>query len=125
MNGVINFYDSLDLKYPEIGIAMEDIDRSNPGCIKFIIPVLTPYMDSTRLTTTRVHQVYNSLKNKKKNLEIENLDVTNYINIKVPREVCSVYGDYDDKIIPAGSKWIIVFVGGDITKPNVIAPYIE
>jgi hypothetical protein len=125
MNSIVDFYDSLDLRYPEIGVAMQDIDRSNPGTVKFIIPILTPNMDNTRLIDTKAYQTKDNLKNKKRNFEVETLSISNYINIKMPREVCSVYGEYTDKVIKSGSKWIIVFVGGDITKPRVIAPYIE
>jgi len=126
MDSIINFYDNMDLRYPEIGIAMQQIDRLNPGEVKFIIPVLTPNMDNSRLIESKIHQNKSSLMNKNKNIEIETLSVSNYITIKIPREVCSMfYIADDDRFIPSGSKWIIVFVGGDITKPRVIAPYTE
>lgn len=186
MNNVSDFYDSLDLKYPEIGIAMQDIDRTNPGKVKFIIPILTPNMDNTKLVDQKAYQNSANLMNADKNIEIENIQVTNYIEIPMPKELCAfVGGDFNVvnvtsmedkhqgtvtlsgntgmsggishshatlsgsgtlnfngsqthykgvlKIIPTdeyryikkGSKWIIVFVGGDITKPRVIARYPE
>lgn len=126
MNSIESFYDNMDLKYPEIGIAMQQIDRLNPGEVKFIIPILTPNMDNSKLVESRAYQTKDNLKNKNKNIEIETLQITNYITIKVPREVCSMYYiENDERYIASGSKWIIVFVGGDITKPRVIAPYTE
>lgn len=126
MDSIINFYDNMDLRYPEIGIAMQQIDRFNPGDVKFIIPVLTPNMDNSRLVESKIHQNKDSLMNKNKNIEVESLDIRNYITIKMPREVCSMFYISDnDRYIPSGSKWIIVFVGGDITKPRIIAPYTE
>lgn len=126
MDSILNFYDNMDLRYPEIGIAMQEIDRTNPGVIKFIIPVLTPNMDNSRLIESRVHLNKDSLMNKNRNIEVEDLKVSNYINIKMPKEVCSIYHmTNDERYITSGSKWIIVFVGGDITKPRIIAPYIE
>ena len=126
MDSIVNFYDNMDLRYPEIGIAMQQIDRLNPGLVKFIIPILTPNMDNSRRVESKIHQNKDSLMNKNKNIEIETLDIRNYITIKMPREVCSLFYMSDtDRYIPSGSKWIIVFVGGDITKPKIIAPYIE
>lgn len=127
MDSIINFYDNMDLRYPEIGIAMQKIDRFNPGSIKFIIPVLTPNMDNSRLIDSKIHQNKDNLMNKNRNIvEVETLNIKNYITIKMPREVCSMYYISDnDRYIASGSKWIIVFVGGDITKPRIIAPYTE
>lgn len=185
MNNNFNFYDNLDLKYPEIGIAIQDIDRQNPGLVKFIIPILTPNMDNSKKIDSTIYQNSQNLKNSKKNIEIESIKICNYINIPIPKELCSLtqsfypisfdikmytsyeeamrdkdkllgsgyadsfglkmYTSYEDamndnnsgdifypsitenpnRYIKSGSKWIIVFVGGDITKPRVIAPYEE
>lgn len=120
----INFYDNLDLKYPEIGIAMQDINRSNPGKVKIIIPILTPNMDNSKLVEKIDRQNAINLKNSSHKLNIQNVKITNYIEIPFPKEICISY-DENDNIIKAGSKWLIVFVGGDITKPRPIARYIE
>lgn len=188
MNDVSNFYDELDLKYPEIAIAMEKIDRLNPGIVQFSIPILTPNMDNSKITNNTIHQNSLNLKNKdKKNFEIENINVSNFIKIKVPKSLCipesyniiiegcdlgvfeiidngskidiSLHqtGEFDpnrysitnisnnttnmnitklcgevkyrftpeDRFIDAGSKWIVVFIGGDITKPQIIGRYYE
>lgn len=126
MESIVNFYDNMDLRYPEIGIAMQQIDRLDPGEVKFIIPILTPNMDNSRLIDSRVHQNKDNLMNKNKSIEVESLNIRNYISIKMPKEVCSTYHISDEnRFIGSGSKWIIVFVGGDITKPRIIAPYSE
>lgn len=124
MNNISNFYDILDLKYPEIGIAMQEIDRQNPGTVKFIIPILTPMMDNSRIIEQKIYQVNSNLRNaNKKQIEVEHLGLANYVNIRMPKEVC--WTPYDERYIPIGSKWIIVFVGGDITKPRVVARYYD
>lgn len=185
MNTVSDFYDELDLKYPEIGIAMQDIDRTNPGKVKFIIPILTPNLDTSKISEQTAYQNDSNLKNADKNLEITNLKISNYIEIGIPKELCALpSGEYNvvsgtlncssasgtiqgrlngtgsvwtgppggfsvdgaakgtlnfsngqvtgklnlvpvDRYIKKGSKWIIVFVGGDITKPQVISRYYE
>lgn len=206
MNDMTNFYDELDLKYPEIAIAMQDIDRTNPGKVKFSIPILTPTMDNNKTKENIERQNTSNLINAdKKGLDIQNIQISNYIEIPVPSELCTLdSGEYEitdgiinisnanesttgtatggssisgnisgvgtvsehagsinvfgsiegsmsisgftskgicnlssgeitgrisiiptDRIIPAGSKWIVVFIGGDITKPRIIGRYIE
>ena len=191
MHSTSNFYDNLDLKYPEIAIALDKIDRVDPGEIRFIIPILTPNMDIESAKEETVHLDSSKLKNADKSLvEISNLTKKNFIKLKLPKELCAFVGGaynvlededrdkrhsivylrnakmvtedahqsgggfvaeggsfdvtgqvsgkmkYDEgemtgrlKLIPtdefryikAGSRWIVVFVGGDITKPRIIA----
>ena len=125
MNSMYDFYDKMDLKYPEIAIAMDDIDRANPGVIRFAIPVLTPLMNNDKPITDTIRQNRSNLMNDQSvKFEIESIKVTNTIHIPVPQEVCNVYQlDDSNRIIKSGSKWIVVFVGGDITKPRIISRY--
>lgn len=205
MNTMNDFYDNLDLKYPEIAIAMQDIDRINPGLVKFIIPVLTPNMSTSKIEEKKIYQNSSNLQNSETKPEIETIDAANYVKIRVPRELCAYVGgvfqlleaytwpgkenasDVDsvlnvrdanttikqarqigsgtvrggglpcgggnrinvsgtvsgimafnngipkgyfnlmpvDRYIKKGSKWIVVFIGGDITKPRIIARYPE
>lgn len=162
MNSVSSFYDELDLKYPEIAICIERIDRLNPGNPKFIIPVLTPNMSIDTEITQSIRQNSSNLRNGDINPEITDITMSNYMQIPLPKELC---GNYDSKFlqyarfladttlsssnsnsnvtlnkkfntlyqilsgmtssryIKKGSKWIVVFVGGDVTKPRIIAPY--
>ena len=126
MNNVFDFYDTLDLKYPEIGIAIQKIDRLKPGNVKLIIPVLTPNMDSSKIINQTIYLNKQNLKNKNtQTFEISNLTLTNYIEVPFPAEICMLSDiDEDNRYIASGSKWIIVFVGGDITKPRPIARYL-
>lgn len=168
MNDISNFYDEMDLKYPEIGIAMDRIDRLNPGLIRFSIPVLVPNMDNSKTYNGTIHQNTTNLKNDPSvKYEIDNIYISNYITIPMPKEVCAFipssftitsgninspsvimtgFSDHNihgtgsmnqlsgsiniqyhdsERYIEPGSKWIIVFVGGDSTKPRVIARYTE
>lgn len=123
MINLSDFYDKLDLKYPEIAIAMQDIDRRLPcQYIKFTIPILTPNANNTSIIKKKIHQNKMNLMNASTHkLEIEDITLTNCIMIPVPGEVLGV--NYNQPIIDRGSKWIVVFVGGDITKPRIIARY--
>lgn len=172
-----NFYDELDLKYPEIAIAMQAIDRTNPGVVQFSIPILTPTMNNSSPSENTVHQTNSNIQNGETQPEIDNIEVSNYVSIRVPKELCAfvggwfdveggsnhsadgtyqesgnlsgsggigetslgvsysssgtehvdytnVQGEHDlmpqDRYIPKGSKWIVVFLGGDVTKPRII-----
>ena len=125
MNTMYDFYDKMDLKYPEIAIAMDDIDRMNPGEIRFAIPILTPLMDNSKPVVDTIRQTKSNLRNDPSvKLEVDNIRIANFISIRVPQEVCNVYQlTEENRIIKSGSKWIVVFVGGDITKPRIISRY--
>lgn len=186
MNNITNFYDNLDLRYPEIAIALQDIDRTNPGIVKFSIPILTPSLNNTEIFTNEIHQNSSSLVNKNKSIvEVDNIIQKNYVEIPVPEELCtichgifyvleedsilevkdantridgslsgsgsvieggsfSVSGNVNgimefesenvkgqlnvipkDRYIKKGSKWIVEFIGGDITHPRIVARYLE
>lgn len=161
-----DYYDSLDLKFAEIAVAMQDIDRTNPGRVKFTIPVMTPTMNNSSTSDSTVHQTATNIQNGDTKPEVDNINVSNYMEIEVPKELCAfVGGEFEvldgswlkitgtqagsgsvveggsfsvtgivngsvigllnlmpvDRYIPKGSKWAVMFIGGDITKPKIIA----
>ena len=158
-----DYYDELDLRYPEIAICIDRIDRTNPGTLNFYIPVLTPNLDTTSLQkkTETVHQNSSIIANEQ-SVNISNIQIQNYIPITVPKELCAfVGGDFnvagpgahthssmtgteefsgeesvykgilnsiptdEYRYIEPGSKWIVVFIGGDIGKPQLIGRYTD
>lgn len=131
MKGASDFYENLDLKYPEIAIAIDRIDRLNPQPTRFIIPILTPSMPNRSITRNKVYQNKSNLQNFNKDMiEVDNIDVCNYITLPLTREVCGIiYFDNTSTIpdsiryIDPWSKWLVVFVGGDITNPRIISRY--
>ena len=131
-----NFYEDLDLKYPEIAIAVDVIDRLNPQPTRFIIPVLTPNLPRDGIIDKKIFQNKGNLQNVDKSvIEVNTLSYCNYITIPMTREVCGIlFPDAIDgegnpfipdnvRYIPKMSKWLVVFVGGDITKPRIISRY--
>ena len=187
MAAIENFYDELDLKYPEIAIAIDKIDRLKPKNIRFIIPILTPYMNTSKAEESTIYQNKQNLMNAEKELlEVNNIKTCNYITMNISKELCSIcdgefelYDKENNKLkakvdntsngsvsmsgtvdeysvsvsgslsfsgnesmneisgtfkvrptekyryIPEGSKWIVVFIGGDITKPHIIGRYLD
>lgn len=123
MNNNTNFYDTLDLKYPEIGVALQDINTSNPKNIKIAIPVLTPELQTKDIMKKNIKLNTSNLMNSYENMiETDDLELRNYMKLTIPSEVATSKGE--DYILK-GSKWLIMFIGGDITKPKVTARYEE
>lgn len=183
-----DFYDELDLRYPEIAVCLDVIDRTNPGTKNFYIPVLTPNVDTDSLKTKvqTVRQTNSTLANENKP-NIDSIEIQNYIPINIPKELCAFVGGNfnvvnvnsinikssgkitisgstgssggidshshstlsgggtytidgteslykgvlsiiptdEYRYIKAGSKWIVVFIGGDINKPQIIGRYTD
>lgn len=123
-NNMSDFYDNLDLKYPEIAICVEDTFYGAIGRTKFSIPVLTPNLNQSTISQGVIRQDGSSLVNKnKKAVEIENITVGNYITIPVPSRL--VTPNSRGLAIRKDSKWIVIFMGGDINKPQIISEYLE
>jgi hypothetical protein len=133
-----NFYNEIDLMYPEIAINAEKIDRLNPGTCKFYIPILMPYLSKSSISKKKEHFNNSDMLNVRPNLfDVGTLEITNFIEIKLSKEVCCGgkcqclnYScdecikkcDYKiDRYIPENSKWVVVFIGGDINYPVIIS----
>lgn len=87
-----DFYSSgdMDLTYLELGIALQRIDRMNPGIIPFCIPVLTPTMNQSSAVDNKVIQANktNIVSDNSSAVDVSNIQVSNYINIEIPKELC-------------------------------------
>lgn len=94
-----NYYEKMSnglILYPELAICIEEIDRQYPkNTYKFIIPALTPDMGSSLTEVNKeVHQQNTAIVNQNNNIEVENIKMTNYIEIPLPRELLSYLGMY-------------------------------
>ena len=52
---MLNFYENLDLKYPEVAISLQEINKEYPGVVKFSIPILTPSIDNSKIVHKSFH----------------------------------------------------------------------
>jgi len=108
-----NFYEDLDLRYPEIAICLEDTDI-NIG--KFFIPILTPTLSKSKPYLEKNNNFYTKNLINKDDLNISQIYFSNYIELKLPKGIESAKKD---------DKFIVIFIGGDITKPVLIGGYEE
>lgn len=106
-----NFYDELDLKYPEIAICIEDTE-TNIG--KFMIPILTPMLNITEPYIKKHDEFEKTNIINGDDIKASPVNLTNYIEMKLPKGYNAAKKD---------DKFIVVFIGGDINKPVLIGGY--
>ena len=118
-----DYYEDLDLKYPEIAIAAEDFYTTQSSA-KFYIPVLMPLVtNTTRINQQNFPNNMNIL-NKDKPQISKSASTTGYITIPIHRErMGEWYHREQHNLVPKGAKFIVIFVGGDINKPRILGRY--
>lgn len=140
----MNQYEEV-LQYPQIAIALEDI-KSNTG--KFYIPSIMPTLGNSNIE--KKSTTSGSVSTLNGNLSRVKCNKVNYIELEVPdyiRKVdrcqgctdkcevicnhgtysCTAYVNCKKKreipTIKKGTKFIVVFVGGDVSKARIIGVY--
>lgn len=114
-----NFYDELDLRYPEIAILTERFYAHSPGKESFYLPVLMPYMPNNN-NTTSVPVRTKDLQNKENNIGLSKYTTSSTIKIKVPDYIAADAPTNKYGYVLPGTEFIVVFIGGDINKPRII-----
>ena len=121
------YYDTMDNKYLELGIALTVIDRMNPGKVPFCIPVLTPTMNQSSKVDTKVIQSNNKSSIISENsgaVDVSNISISNYIEIEIPKELCClpapVY-DIDGDVTISDGRYNISAVTGHITATGSVS----
>lgn len=93
-NQMTSFYNnsSMSMTFMEIGIAVDRIDRHKPGKINFVIPILTPDADTSKMKESKVPQKSKSniLNDNKEAVDVSDIKVSNTIAIEIPRELCCI-----------------------------------
>ena len=101
-----------------VGKTVEIINKYNPGRCKFALHQLMDSNGSEQPTISRINNNTQNLANKDKSgIKATYTEVSTYIDIDVPLEH-TIY--YPTKIIPVGTVFWVMFVGGDINKPIII-----
>ena len=101
-----------------VGASLEVINKFRPGKCKFAIASLMDSDAGQVPTTQKIKNDTSNIANKSKNgIDPTYTEVNNYIEIEVPVEH-TIY--YPAKVIPKGTVFWIMFVGGDINKPIIV-----
>lgn len=109
-----NFND-IDLKYVEVAILMQVTNKYHPGVCPFYLQSLTPSQPKTTETQT-IPFTGNNLMNDS-SIGASSLESGSTIELELPREIAR---QFPVKWIPQGTRFLVLFIGGDITKPVII-----
>ena len=119
------FYQDLDLKYPELAICLED---SKEGIAKFFIPILTPLLESNKAYENKdIRLSKSNILSDTTSMEINACTTSNYLELHLPSmQVIDPKTSKLKTIIGSckkGDKYAIVFIGGDPNKPFILGRY--
>lgn len=117
--GSENYYEKLDLKYPEIAIAAHRFYTTDSSA-RFYIPVLMPLIGSDSSSNrTRIPPNTNIL-NKDRPSISSSAYSTGSVSIPLREERL---GHFYRNIVPKGTKFIVIFIGGDINNMAILGRY--
>lgn len=96
----------------EIAILQSDINKYNPGKAEFTIPALS-ISSGTNVNKTSV-----KLNNKNSSASLVSVTTSNTITLEIPKDLTRFF---TKKIIKKGTRFVIGFIGGDITTARIIS----
>lgn len=108
---------NMDLRYIEVAILMEVVNKYEPGMAKFYLQSLTPGKSKTTATSVTSNANTTNLANTNPNIGSTNVTSGSTITLNVPTEYTI---DYPVKYVPQGTRFLVAFLGGDLTKPVII-----
>ncbi|MBQ8732983.1 MAG: hypothetical protein IJY76_00595 [Anaerotignum sp.] len=122
------FYQDLDLRYPELAICLED---SVEGVAKFYIPVLTPLLESDNPYDITDNYVSKSnILSDSSSMEIGACTTSNYLELHLPSITDMHYIDPEtDEVLTVrdscvkGEVFAVLFIGGDPNKNYILGMY--
>lgn len=110
-------FGNLDLKYVEVAILMETTNKYHPGKVQFYLQALTPSKPKTVDNTVRNTSNLGNLTNVDSNIGASEITSGSTLTLELPKEVAR---NYPKKWIPQGTRFLVSFIGGDLTKPVII-----
>lgn len=106
------FYQNLDLMYPELAICIEN---SLNGIAKFFIPILTPILDgSYAYDNIDINVNKSNILNDSSSMDITACTSSNYLELKLPD---------NDNSCKEGDIFVVSFIGGNPNMPFIMGRY--
>jgi hypothetical protein len=100
----------------EIAILLDDhVDKYHPGIQAFKLQTVSGLQDNTREQQTYGVTIPNLMN--KDPINSGTINTASVVKIKLPREVTRTF---EKKYIPVGTRFIVTFNSGDITKPVIV-----
>lgn len=117
--GAENYYENLDLKYPEIAVAAHMFYTTDSSA-RFYIPVLMPLIGADASgSTTRLPSSGNILNKDKPSISSSAYSTG---SISIPLRIERLGSWYKNRV-PRGTQFIVAFIGGDIGNPQILGRY--
>ena len=108
----------IDMNSTEIAILLDDnVDKYHPGIQTFRLQSIAGLNHNTRSVNSSIPRVANLMNKDKSAINNSTVNTGSVMKIKLPREVTR---NFEKKFIPVGTRFIVSFNSGDITKPVII-----
>jgi len=101
----------------EIAILLETTNKYTPGKKKFRLQSLSGLQENSTSSETTAIDTSNILNKDMSALPISSLNSSNIIELELPKDVSR---NFPTKFIPPGTRFIVSFISGDITKPVIV-----
>ena len=101
----------------DIAILMDDhVDKYHPGIQTFKLQSITGLQPNTRIVTTQNLDL-SRLMNADTSMFTLPVNKAAVVKLKLPREITR---NFPAKFIPVGTRFLVSYTGGDISKPVII-----
>lgn len=108
----------VDMNTTEIAILLDDhVDKYHPGIQTFRLQSLVGLQENTRAVYTTNVSVPNLMNKDKTTVNFTKVKKSSVIKLRLPKEITM---NFETKFIPVGTRFIVTFNSGDITKPVII-----
>lgn len=108
----------IDTTTTEVAILMDDhVDKYNPGTQTFRLQTINGLQQNTRTVETTQVELPFLMNDDPSAIRLSEVKKAAVIKLPLPREVTR---NFPKKFIPVGTRFIVSFNSGDITKPVII-----
>lgn len=101
----------------QIAVSLTTFDKYKPGKQKFFLQSLIPTQEKTKEFKTSKVDTSNILNKDKSGINVSSTSIGSAIELEVPKDVCRWF---ETKFIPPGTRFVVGFDNGDITRPRII-----
>lgn len=109
-------FNSLKFNDTVVAVLTTTCNKYKPGKHSFYLQSMNATNSQSRITSTERNSTSN-LMNKDTNIGLTQTEVGSNIELYVPKEVARWF---ETKWIPPGTRFLVGFDGGDITKPKIV-----
>lgn len=106
-----------DFTSSEVAILLTTCNKYEPGIQVFRLQSLVGLEENSTSIETKTLDTSNLLNSDISNIPISTANTATVIQLEVPRDITL---KYPTKFIPPGTRFIVSFVSGDITKPIIV-----